>query len=367
MKNNEEKNLNKENLLNEGAEEAPKDKTLKINIGGEKDNATTPPDPKESVKKEQITEIEERKKEFNNMGIDFLKSDKSFEEETTKSKKEIEKHEALAEGVKSEIKEKKDKKGSNVKVNIDDVVVPKKRYTDDLQQIAETISNLNEKINIEKETELEKKEAEKKKNRKTARIATIIAALAVFILLVPYPTGKAFSINTMISFFRDIFGNGAIASVESVEGPEITDPTIRDSGNNDAVGSGGLSSISNSDKQNVLNKISEGSRVYCIISSSPYFSSIEEKGALFISNPKESVFHTQVVIEEKSTEEEMYISSLLAPDEKVEYDYLTNKNYAEGEYVAMAYFNYYQPDENKDGEFNYTGTVSVEILIKIGR
>ena len=331
MDKNNENNISKKKLLEENEIEK---ENIKINNISKEENPVT-----EGLKIDESSP--------------FLKQENDIE--VGLDPKEAKKHKDLVEDVKTELEEKK-----KVKVEIDNVIVPKKQYAEDLKHITETITHLNEKINTENESKKEEKKREKRKRRKRSAIVFGTVALALFIVLVPYPADKAFSIVNIISFFRDIITpQEAIVIRED----ELYNPQIRKTDNQEAIDTGGLSMLSKEDRQKNLNDISEGSRVYCIISSSPYFPSITEKGALFISNPAESVFHTQVIIEEKETGEEMYVSSLLAPNEKIEYDYLTNKTYGEGEYVAMAYFNYY---DGRDSDFSYKGTVSVEILIKIG-
>lgn len=136
-------------------------------------------------------------------------------------------------------------------------------------------------------------------------------------------------------------------------------PEIRSSGSIEAIQEGELMKEYN-DEQERLNALAEESRVYCIISSSPYFQNIESKGSLSISNPKESKYYTQVVIKTED-DKEMYVSPLLAPDEKIESDYLTNKDFTPGNYHCYAYFNYYSSEESS----SYLGSMCAEINIVI--
>lgn len=140
---------------------------------------------------------------------------------------------------------------------------------------------------------------------------------------------------------------------------------LRDTFGQAAVESGDLNTTTG-DEQQRLNELAESSRVYCIISSSPYFKDNKSKGSLFISNPKECEFYTQVVIKTED-EKEMYVSPLLAPDEKIEYDYLTNKEFEKGTYDSNAYFNYFKKTGDTDTEFDYTylGSMCAEINVVI--
>jgi hypothetical protein len=121
------------------------------------------------------------------------------------------------------------------------------------------------------------------------------------------------------------------------------------------------------DEQQRLNELAENSRVYCIISSSPYFKDSKSKGSLFISNPQESEFYTQVIIKTKGDEKEMYVSPLLAPDEKIEYDYLASTEFEKGSYDANAYFNYFKKDGDTgmDSDYAYLGSMCAEINVMI--
>lgn len=136
-------------------------------------------------------------------------------------------------------------------------------------------------------------------------------------------------------------------------------PEIRNSGSSEAIKEGALMTDHN-EEQERLNALAEESRVYCIISSAPYFQDIDSKGSLFISNPKESKYYTQVVIK-TDDDKEMYVSPLLAPDEKIETDYLTNKDFKPGSYHCNAYFNYYT---SKDSS-SYLGSMCAEINVVI--
>lgn len=136
-------------------------------------------------------------------------------------------------------------------------------------------------------------------------------------------------------------------------------PDIRNSDSTEAVQEGALMTDQN-EEQERLDNLAEESRVYCIISSAPYFQDINSKGSLSISNPKESKYYTQVVIETEDGKE-MYVSPLLAPNEKIESDYLTNKDFKAGSYPCKAYFNYYA---SKDSS-SYLGSMCAEINVVI--
>lgn len=146
---------------------------------------------------------------------------------------------------------------------------------------------------------------------------------------------------------------------EQVESTKKDNPEIRSFGNIEAVQEGDLMT-DNNEEQERLNALAEESRVYCIISSAPYFQDVDSKGSLSISNPKESKYYTQVVIM-TDDDKEMYVSPLLAPDEKIESDYLTNMDFIPGSYQCNAYFNYYA---SKDSS-SYLGSMSAEINVVI--
>lgn len=149
------------------------------------------------------------------------------------------------------------------------------------------------------------------------------------------------------------------ASEQVMTTKDNKNPEIRGSSNSEAVQEGELITDNNEEQQR-LNALAEESRVYCIISSAPYFQDSESKGSLSISNPKESKYYTQVVIK-TDDDKEMYVSPLLAPDEKIDSDYLTNKDFESGSYHCYAYFNYYA---NKDSS-SYLGSMSAEINVVI--
>lgn len=136
-------------------------------------------------------------------------------------------------------------------------------------------------------------------------------------------------------------------------------PEIRSSESSEAIQEGELKKETN-EEQERLNALAEESRVYCIISSAPYFQDTNSKGLLSISNPKESKYYTQVVIM-TDDDKEMYVSPLLAPDEKIESDYLTNRDFVPGNYHCYAYFNYYSTRESS----SYLGSMCAEINIVI--
>jgi hypothetical protein len=149
-----------------------------------------------------------------------------------------------------------------------------------------------------------------------------------------------------------------VASEQGVSTKE-DNPEIRSLGSSEAIKEGDLVT-DNNEEQERLNALAEESRVYCIISSAPYFQDINSKGSLSISNPKESKYYTQVVIK-TDDDKEMYVSPLLAPDEKIESDYLTNKDFKTGSYHCNAYFNYYA---SKDSS-SYLGSMCAEINVVI--
>jgi len=149
-----------------------------------------------------------------------------------------------------------------------------------------------------------------------------------------------------------------VASEQGVSTKE-DNPDIRSFGSSGAIKEGDLMTDNNKEQER-LNALAEESRVYCIISSAPYFQDIDSKGSLSISNPKESKYYTQVIIK-TDDDKEMYVSPLLAPDEKIESDYLTNKDFKAGSYHCNAYFNYYA---SKDSS-SYLGSMCAEINVVI--
>jgi hypothetical protein len=149
-----------------------------------------------------------------------------------------------------------------------------------------------------------------------------------------------------------------VASEQGVSTKE-DNPEIRSFGSSEAIKEGDLMTDNNKEQER-LNALAEESRVYCIISSAPYFQDVNSKGSLSISNPKESKYYTQVVIK-TDDDKEMYVSPLLAPDEKIESDYLTNKDFKAGSYHCNAYFNYYA---SKDSS-SYLGSMCAEINVVI--
>ena len=149
-----------------------------------------------------------------------------------------------------------------------------------------------------------------------------------------------------------------MTSEQGVPTKEVN-PEIRSSASSEAIKEGALMTDNNKEQER-LNALAEESRVYCIISSAPYFQDIDSKGSLSISNPKESRYYTQVVIKTKDGKE-MYVSPLLAPDEKIESDYLTNKDFERGSYHCDAYFNYYSSKESS----SYLGSMCAEINVVI--
>lgn len=145
---------------------------------------------------------------------------------------------------------------------------------------------------------------------------------------------------------------------ENVVGKE-DNPEIRNSDSTEVVQEGALMNDL-SEEQERLDALAEESRVYCIISSAPYFQDNNSKGSLSISNPKESKYYTQVVIRTEDGKE-MYVSPLIAPNEKIESDYLTDRDFKAGSYHCYAYFNYYA---SKDSS-SYLGSMCAEINVVI--
>lgn len=209
--------------------------------------------------------------------------------------------------------------------------------------------------------EFDGKPKEKKAGKAKVNKSTIILTSLCIISLL-FATDIV-SYAKMKSFFKSLTGSNKvmISDVKNSTVPVIGVST------SDSISTGKLST-KNENEQARLNQIAEDSRVYCIISSSPYFENVESRGSLFISNPAESAFYTQVVIKAKDTERELYVSPVLAPDEKIEYDYLSNRSLIPGEYQANAYFNYYSKtgDSGTQDDYMYIGTMVAEILVVLG-
>jgi uncharacterized integral membrane protein len=219
------------------------------------------------------------------------------------------------------------------------------------------ISEISGVKEMEQKEETTKQKQKKKANRKNK----ILLGLLFLFLFSVIAVKNVSSMSNVVNFFTSLFHKEAPVQGEV----DTTDQEIR------AIHSDSVSSVELStsveEEQQRLNAIAENSRVYCIISSSPYFSSAKEKGTLYISNPKESIYYTQVIIKTKDTEKEMYVSPLLAPEDKIEQDYLTDQSFAKGSYKANAYFNYYSKIGNTGTEKDYTyiGTMCGEIELII--
>lgn len=220
-----------------------------------------------------------------------------------------------------------------------------------------------ERIKKEKQKRIPKGQEEKQKSK----LKKVFAGM-VFLLVICFTTFFAandFSIAKMINSIASLFSDdsGKVAEGKA----NSRNPSVQSNGNSDSISSGGELSTNVEDEQARLNAIAENSRVYCVISSSPYFKSAKSKGSLFIINPKKSRYYTQVIIKTKDTQKKMYVSPLLAPNKKIEYDYLTDKDFEPGEYKANAYFNYYSKTGNSgtNSDYTYIGTMCAEVEIEI--
>lgn len=219
------------------------------------------------------------------------------------------------------------------------------------------------RVKKEKHKRIPKDKGEKQ-NSKSKKVF----ACMIFLLVICFTTlfaANDFSIPRMINSITSLFSDdsGKVAEGKA----NSRDPSVQSNGNSDSISSGGELSTNVEDEQARLNAIAENSRVYCVISSSPYFKSAKSKGSLFISNPKKSRYYTQVIIKTKDTQKKMYVSPLLEPNKKIEYDYLTNKDFDPGEYKANAYFNYYSKTGNSgtNRDYTYIGTMCAEVEIEI--
>lgn len=218
---------------------------------------------------------------------------------------------------------------------------------------------------IVEKKEIARKQKTKKVRKKMSKYVAI--PIILFLLISTFLAVETNSFTAMISFFQDLFfgtSNGQV--VASDVGDYSVD--IQNVNNRESVDKGELTSVNDKEEQARLDALAENSRVYCIISSSPYFSSVEDKGSLYISNPPESTFYTQVVIVTQEDEKEMYVSDVLAPNEKVEYDYLSDKSFKKGSYKCNALFNYYNKESNSEtgkDEYIYVGTLVAEVVMVV--
>lgn len=230
----------------------------------------------------------------------------------------------------------------------------------------------DENRELRKQAKLAKKnphvEAEKVKAKYSFRKYLVACLTLAFLSTTIFAVTNTTARQNIVSFFTDLFFSNGVGDAHAQQGDVSNyDSTIRNVSNN-GVSNGDILSTTISDEQARLDAIAENSRVYCIISSSPYYTSATDKGSLYISNPKESVYYTQVVIKSIEDDKEMYVSPLLKPNEKIEYDYLTEKNFVKGRYPANAHFNYYSriDDSGTDTDYVYIGTMCAEIVIVIG-
>jgi hypothetical protein len=189
----------------------------------------------------------------------------------------------------------------------------------------------------------ERTKRDKQKSRRPSFFAVATVFLCILSVMATITIGK------IIASERD----PAVTHVDSFS------PKIQKTIDNANVQMGALETSADGEQER-LNALAEDSRVYCIISSSPYFPDVNSKGSLYISNPEQSKYYTQVVIKTVD-DKEIYISPLLAPNEKIEYDYLTDKDISEGSHSAYAYFNYYVNSESS----SYLGSMCAEIKLVI--
>lgn len=190
-----------------------------------------------------------------------------------------------------------------------------------------------------------------------------------------YLAAIIFFITLLILLFSIFISNGAITKVvdlisnHKAEKPiEAVTVALQDADNN-GITSGKLKTTPDNEQAR-LDILAEESRVYCIISSSPSFDTVTDKGSLFISNPEESNYYTQVVLEVAETGKEMYVSPLLSPNEKIEYDYLTCQDFNPGSYPVNALFHYYskiQDTGDLDRDYSYLGTMCAEVTVNIAK
>lgn len=216
-------------------------------------------------------------------------------------------------------------------------------------------------VNLGKEKHQDNNENVKKgREKKINKITILMAVLCIILFLFATDVVTSAQIITFFKSFTSPSVEVKSADVNSSNIPVIGVP------GSDSISTGKLSTKIE-DEQARLNQIAEDSRVYCIISSSPYFVSADSKGSLYISNPAESVYYTQVVIKTKDTEKEMYVSPVLAPNEKIESDYLSDQSFEPGQYKANAFFNYYQKagDSGTNDDYMYIGTMVAEISVVI--
>lgn len=216
---------------------------------------------------------------------------------------------------------------------------------------------------VVKEVKQETKRKVKKASKLTSKY--FIIPTVIIVISLTYFTVKVGSFTNLIEqFYNFITGGGKAISADTEDyGVDARLGTDKKS-----VEQGEIKLTVNKEEQERLDDLSANSRVSIVISSSPYFSTVSEKGALYISNPPDSQYSEQVVIITKDTEEEMYVSPILDPNEKVEEDYLTNQSFKPGRYEANALFNYYSKSINTESgkeEYSYIGTMVAEIFVVI--
>jgi hypothetical protein len=252
-----------------------------------------------------------------------------------------------AKGMKDSIKVKKDSfkvKKDKIKVMKDKVKVKKDRAKDTNDRVKGTKDRV-------KRTKIVKPNREKnEKHQKHKKSSLFILSVLLCSILLMSVVVTAATLLLPVKKQQVLVTNN-----------RSYDPAVRNINSSGVIEEGELNTFA-SNEQERLNALAEDSRVYCIISSSPYFPDSDSMGSLFISNPEESKYFTQVVIKAEDNRE-MYISPILAPNEKIEYDYLTNRDFEQGSHKAYAYFNYYARNGEETGD--YLGSMCAEITVVI--
>lgn len=112
---------------------------------------------------------------------------------------------------------------------------------------------------------------------------------------------------------------------------------------------------------NAMQERADASRISIQINSRPYFEDGSSEGSLYIVNPVKNAFHMTVEIRLDDTDEVIYQSGLLAPNQFIDNDKLT-KVLKKGEHNATAYLHAYDSEET-DKRVN-TATASLVITVK---
>lgn len=101
--------------------------------------------------------------------------------------------------------------------------------------------------------------------------------------------------------------------------------------------------------------------VRLVISTAPLFPSADAKGTLNIVNPSDNEgLLLQVRIIDPATDELLYLSPVLQPEQRIETDYLRKHDLSAGTYDATAIFDFYEQD-GKSHFYSIAATVQIQI------